>query len=84
VSTSINHLGELLAGRAPVTFVVQVGLTYIVPFCVSNYGALAAIRSDRAMSWSRMAADLVTAAADGVRTPSGRRLAPMSHTAHRI
>ncbi|HZV51565.1 MAG TPA: nitrate/nitrite transporter NrtS [Candidatus Dormibacteraeota bacterium] len=40
----INQLDVVLAGHATVLTWVKVGLTYLVPFCVSNYGLLVASR----------------------------------------
>jgi hypothetical protein len=38
----INHLDEVLSGRATATVWLKVAGTYLVPFCVSNYGILVA------------------------------------------
>jgi hypothetical protein len=40
----INQLDVVLAGHATALTWVKVGLTYLVPFCVSNYGLLVASR----------------------------------------
>ncbi len=45
VLTVINQLDVLLAGRATDTTWLKIGLTYLVPFLVSNYGILTATRS---------------------------------------
>ena len=37
---AINQAGVVLSGRATGATWVRVGLTYVVPFCVSNYGML--------------------------------------------
>jgi hypothetical protein len=44
---AINQLDTVLAGRANATTWLKVGLTYLVPFCVSNYGVLIATRRSR-------------------------------------
>lgn len=41
---AINQLDVVIGGDATVTTWVKVGLTYLVPFCVSNYGVLVATR----------------------------------------
>jgi len=41
---SINQLDVVLRGRATVGTYVKGALTYLVPFCVSNYGILVATR----------------------------------------
>lgn len=38
----INQLDVVLAGRATPTVWLKVALTYLVPFCVSNYGIVVA------------------------------------------
>lgn len=40
----INQLDVVLAGRATGLTWLKVALTYLVPFCVSNYGVLVAAR----------------------------------------
>jgi hypothetical protein len=41
---SLNQLETILAGEAtPLTW-IKAALTYVVPFCVSNYGIVAASR----------------------------------------
>jgi hypothetical protein len=40
----INQLDVVLSGHATATTWLKVGLTYLVPFCVSNYGVLIASR----------------------------------------
>lgn len=44
---SINQLDVVLAGRATLGVWLKVGLTYLVPFCVSNWGILVATRNKR-------------------------------------
>jgi hypothetical protein len=41
---SINQLDVVLAGRATLGVWLKGGLTYLVPFCVSNWGILVATR----------------------------------------
>jgi hypothetical protein len=41
---AINQLNVVLAGDATTITWVQIGATYLVPFCVSNYGLLVACR----------------------------------------
>jgi len=41
---SINQLDVVLAGRATLGVWLKSGLTYLVPFCVSNWGILVATR----------------------------------------
>lgn len=41
---AINQLDVVLSGRATVAVWMKSGLTYLVPFCVSNYGVLVATR----------------------------------------
>ncbi len=41
---SINQLDVVLAGRATLGLWLKAGLTYLVPFCVSNWGILVATR----------------------------------------
>ena len=40
----INQLDVVLAGRATAVLWIKVALTYLVPFCVSNWGILVATR----------------------------------------
>lgn len=40
----INHLDVVLRGEATVSTWLKGALTYLVPFCVSNYGILVATR----------------------------------------
>lgn len=40
----VNHLDVVLAGKATTGLWIKVGLTYLVPFCVSNWGILVATR----------------------------------------
>jgi hypothetical protein len=37
---AINHLDEIWSGQATARIWLKCGLTYLVPFCVSNYGLL--------------------------------------------
>lgn len=41
---AINQLVVVLHGRADASVWLRTGLTYLVPFCVSNYGILVATR----------------------------------------
>jgi hypothetical protein len=41
---AINHLDEVVRGRATLTIWLKIGITYLVPFCVSNFGLLIAAR----------------------------------------
>lgn len=43
----INQLDVVLSGRAGAGTCAKVALTYLVPFCVSNYGILIATRRPR-------------------------------------
>ena len=43
----INHADEFLRGQVTALVVAKVGLTYLVPFSVSTYSALAANRLHR-------------------------------------
>jgi hypothetical protein len=47
VLTTINQLDVLLAGRATGMTWLKIGLTYLVPFLVANYGILTASRGHR-------------------------------------
>jgi hypothetical protein len=40
----MNQLPAVLSGQVTVAVAVKVALTYLVPFCTSNYGILAASR----------------------------------------
>jgi len=40
----INQLDVVLSGRATPFVWLKIGLTFVVPFCVSNYGILLATR----------------------------------------
>ena len=44
---AINQLDVVLAGGLTSRVAVKVGLTYLVPFCVSNYGLLVGRRVTR-------------------------------------
>jgi len=46
---AINQLDVVVHGGASTTVVVKIALTYLVPFCVSNYGVLVATRRRRSM-----------------------------------
>lgn len=41
---AINKLGVVVAGQATTLTWIQIGATYLVPFCVANYGLLVACR----------------------------------------
>ncbi|WP_157610608.1 MULTISPECIES: nitrate/nitrite transporter NrtS [unclassified Terrabacter] len=41
---AMNQLGVILAGRATALVWVKAALTYLTPFCVSNFGLLSATR----------------------------------------
>ncbi|MGH2689060.1 MAG: nitrate/nitrite transporter NrtS [Actinomycetota bacterium] len=41
---AINQLDVVVAGRATPAVWIKAGLTYLVPFCVSNWGILVATR----------------------------------------
>jgi hypothetical protein len=43
----MNQLGALLSGQATPTVWMKAALTYVVPFCVSNYGMLTATHRSR-------------------------------------
>ena len=45
---SINQLDVVLSGRATASVWVKSGVTYLVPFCVSNWGVLMASHRPRA------------------------------------
>ena len=44
---TINQLDVVVAGRATLGVWLKVGLTYLVPFCVSNWGILVATRRSK-------------------------------------
>ena len=45
---AINQLDTVIGGRAtPVTW-LKIALTYLVPFCVANYGLLVGVRGEAA------------------------------------
>lgn len=44
---AINQLDVVLSGRATAEVWMKSGLTYLVPFCVSNYGVLVATHRRR-------------------------------------
>lgn len=41
---AMNQLPVVLAGQATLAVVLKAALSYVVPFCVSNYGVFAATR----------------------------------------
>ena len=41
---TLNQLGAILAGQADVGMWARAAITYVVPFCVSNYSILIATR----------------------------------------
>jgi hypothetical protein len=41
---AINQLDIVLAGQATASTWIKIGATYLVPFCVANYGLLIACR----------------------------------------
>jgi hypothetical protein len=43
---SMNQLAAVMAGQVTLVVGLKAALAYIVPFCVSNYGILAASRAD--------------------------------------
>jgi hypothetical protein len=45
---AINHLDEVLEGHATARIWAKIALTYLVPFCVSNYGLLVGSHERRA------------------------------------
>lgn len=49
----LNHLNELLAGHATATVWIESGVTYLVPFIVSNIGVLIATRKPALSSVGR-------------------------------
>lgn len=49
----LNHLSELLEGRATATVWAESGITYLVPFIVSNIGVLIATRRPAMSSVAR-------------------------------
>ncbi len=44
---AINQLDVVLSGGATPRVIAKIGLTYLVPFCVSNYGLLVGRRVRR-------------------------------------
>jgi hypothetical protein len=42
---AINQLDVVVSGAATTTTWMKIALTYVVPFCVSNYGILVATRA---------------------------------------
>jgi hypothetical protein len=42
---TINHADALLRGDVSVKRIWQMGLTYLVPYCVSTYSSVSALRS---------------------------------------
>jgi hypothetical protein len=43
---AINHLDEVIGGKAMHAIWIKGALTYLVPFCVSNLGVLVAARRE--------------------------------------
>ena len=43
---AINQLDVVVRGHATAVTFVKIAVTYVVPFCVSNYGILVATRRD--------------------------------------
>lgn len=44
VLTTVNQGAVLLAGHLGVATVARVAANYVIPYCVSSYGALSAVR----------------------------------------
>jgi hypothetical protein len=44
ILTVINHWDSLLAGHFTANIWAQIGLTYLVPYCVSTFASVEAIR----------------------------------------
>ncbi len=53
VLITINHAHAILAGEVTAFRVAQMGLTILVPYCVSTYSSVAALRADRNSQKSR-------------------------------
>jgi len=47
VLIAINHGSALLAGELTSARLVQIGMTLLVPYCVSTCSSVAAMRADR-------------------------------------
>ena len=47
---TINHADALLQGEVSVKRIWQMGLTYLVPYCVSTYSSVSALRSLQRLS----------------------------------
>ncbi len=45
---AINQLDIVIAGRATPGTWLKIALTYLVPFCVANYGLLVGVRGEAA------------------------------------
>ena len=43
----INHYDRILSGAWTMTMVAKIGLTYLVPYCVSTVAAVQALRGER-------------------------------------
>jgi hypothetical protein len=70
---AINHLDVVLEGRATTRTWVKTLLTYLVPFCVSNYGLLVGTREPRSatdISTEGKHAGLSDSSEAGVHDPS--------------
>ena len=47
VLITINHGPAIVAGEVTTYRIVQMGLTLLVPYCVSTFSSVAAMRADR-------------------------------------
>jgi hypothetical protein len=47
----INHLDEVISGRAGVATWIKGAATCLVPFCVANWGVLVATRRPAGREW---------------------------------
>jgi hypothetical protein len=54
---TMNQLAAVLSGEATVVIWLKVALTYLTPFCMSNFGILTATRRPREDARSRSPAD---------------------------
>lgn len=48
ILVAINQGGAILAGALPAALLVKILLTYLVPYCVSTYAAVEALRNQQA------------------------------------
>jgi hypothetical protein len=48
ILAGINHWDVMLAGAFTATVWTKIGMTYLVPYCVSTYSSVQAIRHRRA------------------------------------